>query len=133
MANSVGGIAQINVIAAWIAFLLGAAAGLVIGVFFHEENWLGGYASWRRRMIRLGHIAFFGIGIINLSFALTARALGLESAIALPSLLLVIGAATMPLVCFLSAWRLPFRNAFAVPALATTLGIALFLREVLLP
>jgi len=133
MANSVGGIAQINVIAAWIAFLLGAAAGLVIGVFFHEENWLGGYASWRRRMIRLGHIAFFGLGIINLSFALTARALGLESAIALPSLLLVIGAATMPLVCFLSAWRLPFRNAFAVPALSTTLGIALFLREVLSP
>lgn len=38
MANSVGGIAQTNVIAAWIAFLLGAAAGLVTGVFFHAEN-----------------------------------------------------------------------------------------------
>jgi len=133
MPSSVPGVAQLNLCAAWIGFLLGAVAGVVIGIFFHREGWLGGYSSWPRRMVRLGHIAFFGLGILNLSFALTARALALETGLALPSILLVAGAATMPLVCFLSAWRAPLRNAFFVPALSTTLGIAFFLREVLSP
>ncbi len=69
----------INVYAAWIAFLLGGLAGAASGLFFHNEQWLGGYGSWPRRMIRLGHIAFFGLGLLNLSAAPTARALGITS------------------------------------------------------
>lgn len=115
-----------NLHAAWIGFLLGSLSGLLTGLFFHREEWLGGYGSWRRRMIRLAHIAFFGIGILNLSFALTVRALGMDGRLGLPSALLLIGAATMPLVCYLSAFRIGFRQLFAVPALSVTIGIALF-------
>ena len=42
----------IHLHAAWIGFLLGAVAGAVTGLFFHDEAWLGGYASWRRRMVQ---------------------------------------------------------------------------------
>jgi hypothetical protein len=118
---------MMNIFAAWIGFLAGCVAGAVPGLFFHDEGWLGGYASWRRRMIRLAHVAFFGIGLLNLSFALTARALGIEKGLAVPSVLLVFAAAAMPLVCYLSAWRPSFRHAFFAPALALTGGVALFL------
>ena len=32
-----------NLIAAWSAILLGLVSGLVMGLFFHRENWLGGF------------------------------------------------------------------------------------------
>ena len=67
-----------NLAAAWIGMLAGCVAGALPGLFFDREAWLGGYASWRRRMIRLAHIAFFGIGIINLGFHLTVTAQGLS-------------------------------------------------------
>ena len=122
----------INLYAAWIAFLLGSLAGAITGLFFHGEIWLGGYASWRRRMIRLGHIAFFGLGLINLAFALTADVFHIQSGVVLPSILLLIGLATMPLVCYLSAFKAPFRHLFFIPALATIGGIAAFLWRILL-
>lgn len=115
-----------NIYAAWIGFLLGCLAGAIPGLFFHRANWLGGYASWQRRMIRLAHIAFFGIGFINLSFALTARALGLDAGLQVSSVLLITGAVTMPAVCYLSAWKPFFRNLFFIPAGSVTVGIALF-------
>jgi hypothetical protein len=98
----------------------------VPGLFFHGQDWLGGYASWPRRMIRLAHIAFFGIGLLNLGFALTARTLGLENGLRATSVLLLVGAAAMPLVCYLSAWRSAFRHLFVVPAVSVTLGVGLF-------
>ena len=101
-----------NLHAAWIGMLLGAVFGAVQGLFFHREEWLGGYASWPRRLLRLGHIAFFGLALVNLSFALTANALRLEGGLTWPSRLLILGAITMPLLCYLSAWRKPFRHLF---------------------
>ena len=120
-----------NLHAAWVGMLCGALAGATIGLFFHREEWLGGYGSWRRRMLRLGHIAFFGLALVNLSFALTVRALGMTGGLAWPSALLIVGAIAMPLVCFLSAWRKPFRHLFFVPASSVTVALALFLWRVL--
>jgi hypothetical protein len=114
-----------NVYAAWIGFFLGCLAGTVPGLFFHRTDWLGGYASWRRRMIRLAHIAFFGLGLLNLSFALTASTLGFEAGLQSPSALLIAGAVTMPLVCYLSAWKQDFRHLFFIPAISVTAGIGL--------
>ena len=31
---------------------------------------MGGYGSFRRRLTRLGHIAFFGLGFVNLFYGL---------------------------------------------------------------
>ena len=111
--------------------MIGCVAGAVPGLFFHNKEWLGGYDSWGRRMTRLAHISFFGIGFINLSFALTARSLGLEAGLAVPSILLVIGAVAMPTVCYLCAWKDIFRHIFFIPALSVTGGIAFFLWRLL--
>lgn len=121
----------INLQAAWVGFLLGCVSGAATGLFFHDPEWLGGYASWPRRMIRLGHISFFGIGLLNLFFALTARALAMESGLDVICALLILAAATMPTVCYLSAWKKPFRHLFFIPALSATAGIAWFTWKVL--
>ncbi len=122
-----------NIHVAWIGFLLGCLVGAIPGMFFHDPEWLGGYSSWRRRMMRLAHIAFFGIGFLNLSFALTARSLGIAADLGAPSALLVGGAVAMPGVCYLSAWRRGFRHLFFIPALSVTAGIGLFAWRLLTP
>ena len=117
----------INLYAAWIGLLLGSLSGVISGLFFHNESWLGGYATWPRRLIRLGHISLFGLAFINLAFFLTAQVLDIESGLISSAIFLFIGAATMPTVCYLAAFRKPFRHLFFVPVLSVTLGIALFL------
>jgi hypothetical protein len=78
-------------------------------------------------MVRLGHIAFFGLGLINILFALSAPT---ESRLANgSSLLLVIGLVTMPLNCFATAWRGGFRHLFFIPAGSTALGILALLLQ----
>jgi hypothetical protein len=120
---------SINFFAGWLSFFCGALSGALIGLKFHREDWLGGYQSFRRRMVRLGHIAFFGLGLINILFALSVLALNLATTgwTRVASVLLVIGAATMPTNCFLTAWRGAFRHAFFVPAGSTMIGILVFL------
>jgi hypothetical protein len=114
-------IVSLHLLVGWIAMLLGVFAGAVIGVFFHREDWAGGYASYRRRMLRLGHIAFFGLGFINLFFALTLERIALPSInVQIASAGLLLGVITMPLICFLSACRKPIRHLFPVPVLAVS-------------
>lgn len=117
---------MLNIYAGWIGMLAGALAGAAMGLFFHREQWLGGYGSWRRRMLRLGHIALFGIALINLAFALTAKVLGIERGVEVSSILLLVAAAGMPAVCFLSAIKRGFRHLFVIPASSVIVAVALF-------
>jgi hypothetical protein len=119
------GTAQVSFIAGWIGMLAGVGSGSAIGLFFHDNRWMGGYASFRRRLVRLGHISFFGIGFINILFALSTAALPLsETYMKLASLSLVVAAVTMPACCFLVAWRQRLRLLFPIPVIATLAGIA---------
>lgn len=113
---------------AWIGMLLGVLSGALIGLFFHREDWMGGYNSFRRRLTRLGHISFFGLGFINFFFAVSHEIAGVEHAFAFPAAVaFTVGAATMPACCFLSAWRKPFRHLFFIPVLGVATGVVLTL------
>lgn len=115
---------NLHILIGWGAILLGVVSGAVIGLFFHKEDWAGGYGSFRRRMIRLGHISFFGLGFTNLMFGLTLQAITLPVVhISIASFGFLIGVITMPLCCFLAAWKKPFRHLFAVPVLSVLAGI----------
>ena len=120
--------ATANLIAGWLGMLAGVIAGAVIGLFFHRDDWMGGYNSYRRRLTRLGHIAFFGIGLINLSLAATAPQLALSASyLGFASRGLIVGAVAMPLVCFLSAWRKPMRHLFPIPVVSVLAAIVAIL------
>ena len=115
---------QLNLVAGWIAILTGLLVGAGIGMFFHRDQWLGGYDSWRRRMLRLTHISLVGTGLLNLAFGLSVGALHLDPLPRLGSVLLVVGAIAMPLVCALSAWRSAMRNLFFIPVSCLVIGTA---------
>jgi hypothetical protein len=115
-------------VAGWSGMLLGLFAGASIGLFFHQESFAGGYASFRRRLMRLGHVAFFGLGILNVLYALTLKLSGVEMRYpVIASASLVAAAALMPLVCFLSAWKMPFRHLFAIPVVCVAVSLALLI------
>lgn len=118
---------KINLITAWIEILMGFFAGAIIGLFFYKKDWLGGYNSWKRRMLRLGHISFFGIAIINFIFVYSYNFLKIQSNVQVVSILFIIAAITMPLVCFISAFYKPFRQAFFIPALSLIIGTIIFI------
>jgi hypothetical protein len=104
--------------------LAGVLFGAIVGLYFHREDWMGGYASHRRRLTRLGHISFFGLGFLNLFFGVTAGPLNLHNgSLRTASISLIIAAITMPICCFLSAWKKPFRHLFPIPVVAATTGI----------
>ena len=125
-------IATTNFYAAWLAILLGLITGTVQGLFFHDENWLGGYGSWKRRMLRLGHISFFGLAFLDLAFVMSASYLKLTGQdIVWTGRLMLVGLVTMPLVCYLSAIKKDFRHLFFVPVLSLLAGVGTFICKVL--
>jgi hypothetical protein len=116
---------RFNLLVGWISMAGGALSGAVVGLFFYKENWMGGYASLRRRMIRLGHISFFGIGILNVLFAVSLAAIAIPPAFGrFASLGFATAAVTMPACCFLTAWKPALRQLFPIPVAAVLVGIA---------
>lgn len=126
-----GAMATNNAFAGWLLIGVGFMVGVVLGLGFHREDFLGGYGSWQRRLLRLGHIACIALGMLNILFDIWAgnrdsQQVGLSVA----SFSWIAGGITMPLVCFLAAWRPEIRYLFFVPvtllviAAMSTLGIA---------
>lgn len=125
---------QLNLLVAWVWLSLGFVSGLLLGLFFHRENWLGGYGSFRRRLYRLAHISFFGLGIVNLAFYLTAREASLSpSTVSVAGWGFVIGAVSMPLCCVLMAHFPRTRPLFAVPVMSLLLAGSLVMVGVVHP
>ncbi|HVT80199.1 MAG TPA: hypothetical protein VHM90_06035 [Phycisphaerae bacterium] len=113
----------VNWYAGWWMLLAAFATGAVLGLFFWREDFMGGYAGWRRRLTRLGHIALAALGILNMVYGLAAIPVVGTWQASGASAGLILGGCTMPLVCFLSAWRMPLRHLFVIPV-ASLLGAA---------
>jgi hypothetical protein len=120
-----------NLIAAWTGILLGFLSGMVLGMFFHHEGWLGGYGSFKRRMYRLGHISFFGLGVVNLLFWLTLKLHPVAGPLVnLASGTFIVGAITMPLCCVAMAHFPKLHLIFAVPVVSLITGGLLTLLKI---
>lgn len=112
-----------NLLVGWLGMGAGVLSGAAIGLYFHREEWLGGYGSFRRRMLRLGHIAFFGIGFLNIHFAMTLSERELGPWALAGGWVLAATNLLMPLNCFLSAWKRAFARLFFIPVLGALWGI----------
>jgi hypothetical protein len=120
-----------NLTVAWIGIMLGFIAGAVQGLFFHGENWFGGYGSWRRRLLRLGHVAWFGMAFVNLAYAVTLNRLSGSELNPWPGWLFAAAAFLMPLNCYLAAWRKPLRHLFPIPVTLLLAGTIILFMEIL--
>ena len=114
---------MINWYVGWWMVLLAFVSGALIGLFFFREDFLGGYGSFRRRILRLGHIALAALGMVNILFALSQSSAEPSMRGTLASLGFVVGGITMPLVCFLSSWRAGFRHLFFIPVTALAIAV----------
>ena len=112
----------------WLAILLGLLAGAAMGLRFHDADWLGGYASFPRRLLRLGHVALVALGALNVLFAHAAAGMDLGSSWLLAaSVALAAGAFTMPACCAVVAFAPRLRPAFALPVACVATGVGLAL------
>ena len=118
-----GPLHPLNWQAGWLLVLAAFATGAVIGLFFHRDDFLGGYASFRRRMLRLGHIACAALGLMNVIFSLSPWPQPSTWQAQAASMAFLTGGVAMPVACFLTAWREPFRHLFAIPVVALVLAV----------
>jgi hypothetical protein len=110
---------------------VGIAVGLIMGLWSFDgplptPSWLGEYADTSRRLARLGHIAFLGLGILNilLSYELPRSALN-ERRKRLASRSMNFGNIFLPLTLFAAAlWR-PAKYAMGLPATAVFVALVL--------
>jgi hypothetical protein len=119
---------MINGYFGWGMILTAFVTGAVLGVYFHRDDFLGGYSSFRRRILRLGHISLAALGMLNILYSLSpaASAVGMPSRVA--SLAFIVGGITMPAVCFLTSWRAGFRHWFFIPVIALIVAVIQTLR-----
>lgn len=117
---------MLNLAFGWIWITMGFLSGAMLGMGFHKENFMGGYGSWERRLARLGHIAFFGTGFLNVLVGLSGLMLsdgqtsgGLWLVM---SWSFVIGALAMPICCFIAAKWIKAKSIFVVPVMALAAG-----------
>lgn len=114
---------ELNLLLAWTWLLLGFVSGMCLGLYFRDEKWLGGYGSFRRRLYRLAHISFFGLGAVNLCFFLTLRAWPLPpNTVLVAGWSFIVGALAMPVCCLLLAHFPRTHLLFMVPVLSLLLG-----------
>lgn len=116
---------------------VGAVTGLAMGLWSFDgpmpvPAWLGDYGSTARRLVRLGHIACFGVGILNLLL------IGEEERRAVAGLafrwasrLMNVGNIGLPLGLFAAAAFPPVKYLLALPAMAVTVSLVLVTRETL--
>ena len=122
---------QINLVVGWFWIVGGFIFGAVLGLKFHREDWMGGYASFKRRLYRLGHVSFFGLAIINLLFYFTVAILALDGAcIRVASWCFVTGAISMPLCCVIMAHYPSLKALFLLPVSSLIIAGSLTLWEV---
>jgi hypothetical protein len=114
----------------WVSTCLGAATGLILGLWsfdgpFAVPAWLGEYDQTSRRLARLGHIAFFGLGILNLLLARELRRIALGPwGRRTASWAMNFGNVFLPLTLFAAAAYRPLKYSMSAPALAVFVALA---------
>lgn len=123
--------AVINLILAWALIVFGFGGGFIFGLFFHRDEWMGGYTSFRRRLYRLAHIASMALAMINILFYLTVQRLPYPNrAIDIASWGFVIGAISMPIACLIMAHFVKARAIFLIPVISLVGAAVITLLEV---
>ena len=110
----------------WSLILAAFVTGALIGLFFHREDFWGGYSSFRRRIVRLGHIALAALGMLNVIYAISPWPAPTTPATAAGACL-GLGSVLMPAVCFLTGWRASARRWFFLPVGFLVIAVILIL------
>ena len=127
---------QRNRVVAWGSLTVGVGVGLIMGMWSFDgpaptPGWLGEYGDTPRRLARLGHIAFIGLGILNLLLIreLPSLPLGFRvKRIACNSM--NFGNIFLPLTLFAAALVHPAKYLMSFPAVAVFVALAIVTKGV---
>ncbi|MFC1866181.1 hypothetical protein ACFLYB_05675 [Chloroflexota bacterium] len=110
-------IGEVNVIFGWIWMCLGFIFGMTLGLWSDGEKWLGGYASVARRYLRLGHVAFIALPIINILYGKELALVDLGNTLKyIGSYMMIFGAIGIPITCISAAFIRKTRYFLTLPA-----------------
>jgi hypothetical protein len=113
------------------SLLIGVASGMVLGLWsfggpLPVPEAIGDYGDLPRRFLRLGHIAFFGLGLINLAIAGHWRRLDLGRPAARRALWLMnLGNLGLPPVLLAAAWQPTLLYLMPAPVICVFSALAL--------
>jgi len=119
---------QINILFGWAWMCVGFLSGMILGIRSEGEQWLGGYASLKRRYLRLAHVAFVALSIINILYGKELGTIDLSNHLKnIGSALMIFGAAGVPLACISAAFVKKTRYLLPIPAFAVLIGVIILL------
>ena len=119
---------EINILFGWAWMCVGFLSGMILGLRAEGEQWLGGYASLTRRYLRLAHVAFVALSIINILYGKELGTIDLPNHFKnIGSALMIFGAAGVPLACISAAFLRKTRYLLPVPAAAVLIGVIILL------
>ncbi len=118
-----------SIAVAWSSIALGAATGLILSLWSFNgplpvPEAVGAYDDLSRRLLRLGHIAFFGLGMLNIMLARHLSACGASpraARLALGSM--NFGNILLPPTLIAAAFFTPLKYLSSLPAIAVTLAV----------
>ena len=120
---------NINRAIGWSSMALGVATGLVMGMWSFAgpvPSPLGEYGDVSRRLARLGHIAFFGLGILNILLVRELHALDLGRGQRLVAAWAMnFGNIFLPLTLFAAAAWHPLKYTMPLPAISVFVAMAI--------
>jgi len=131
------GIGDLNRRLGWLSLFLGVATGLILGLWSfdgpaHAPAGFGNYGDLPRRLARLGHIAFFGLGFINIMVGRELPALALtERAAATASGCMNFANVLLPATLFVASIFPLAKYALPLPALAVFVALGMVATGVL--
>lgn len=101
----------------------GFISGMILGLRAEGEKWLGGYTSVTRRYLRLAHVAFIALSIINILYGKELASVALPNHIKnIGSALMIFGAVGVPLACIAAAFLKKAKYILPLPASALLIG-----------
>lgn len=107
-----------------LAFVSGAAVGLA---FFQEDFW-GGYSSFRRRTARLAHVSLATMGLVNVVYGISPWPAPPGAASSLAGLCFLVGGFLLPLIFFLAGLNPSLRYALLLPAMLLSAAVFFTIR-----
>lgn len=122
---------KLNRAVAWVSLVFGAISGLVFGLWsfggpVEVPAWLDDYGDVSRRLARLGHISFFGLGILNLLLMRELPRCALREQVKRTALIAMnFGNVFLPLTLFAAAIYHPMKYALGLPGLSVALALAI--------
>jgi hypothetical protein len=125
-------IGKLNIVFGWVWMNMGFITGLLMGLKAEQfglntqregPTWLDGYGSVPRRLIRLGHVAFIMLPVLNILYGQFIDGANLPHAWKVAgSTSMIVGAVGVPLLCMGAAFYRPLKIFLGLPASAVLLG-----------